>query len=58
MPDQELSGDYSYDLAHEVMVTSEAQRDRASRAPHDDVPAAAGTVEPEGDYGYDEAHDL
>ena len=56
--DQELSEDYSYDLAHEVRSGAERRSHQASSAPCTaDRPGAAG-MEPDGDYGYDEAHDL
>jgi hypothetical protein len=56
--DQEPSEDYSYDLAHEVRSGAERRPHQASSAPRTaDRPGTAG-MDPDGDYGYDEAHDL
>lgn len=49
---QEPTGDYEYDLVHEPGVAFEVQHEEhhdSGRPPQ---------VDPEGDYGYDEAHDL
>jgi hypothetical protein len=54
--DQEYSGDYGYDLAHEVKAALDgAQRPRSLRT----VPVAALPFEadPHGDLGYDSAHE-
>jgi hypothetical protein len=56
--DQEPSEDYSYDLAHEVRSGAERRPRETSSAPRTaDRPGTAG-MESDGDYGYDEAHDL
>jgi hypothetical protein len=49
-PDQ--SGDYEYDMVHEPDVVFEVPHEQH----HDSGPPPK--VDPEGDYGYDEAHDL
>ena len=52
---EQLSGDYSYDLAHEDV---EGSHDEGDRRAH---PAPVSTATPEyadGDYSYDLAHDI
>jgi len=54
--DQEYSGDYGYDLAHEVPAGADGPSVRPRRLP---VVALSGTpfeVDPHGDLGYDSAH--
>ena len=54
--DQEYSGDYTYDLAHEVKASLDGvHRPRALRS----VPVSAlpFEVDPHGDLGYDSAHE-
>jgi len=56
--DQEYSGDYGYDLAHEVNAVLHLPRPRS--APQAAVPAgtaASVTVDLHGDLGYDSAHE-
>ena len=48
----EPSGDFEYDLVHEPGLGFEVPHDEH----HDSSPPPK--VDPEGDYGYDEAHDL
>jgi hypothetical protein len=48
----EPSGDYEYDLVHEPDLVFEVPHEEH----HDSSPPPK--VDPEGDYGYDEAHDL
>jgi hypothetical protein len=55
--DQDCSGDYGYDLAHEVMAGLDASIPRP-RSPRPAVfKARPGEVDPHGDLGYDSAHD-
>lgn len=54
--DQEYSGDYGYDLAHEVKAAFDA-RSRRPRAAPVGVSAVAFEVDPHGDLGYDSAHE-
>jgi len=57
--DQETSEDYGYDLVHEIPAADvDGQVDRAHRRLHAPGHPASGATEPDGDYGYDEAHDL
>jgi hypothetical protein len=56
--DQELSEDYSYDLAHEVKSDSERKPDETPSGPRTAAGPGPAGMEPDGDYGYDEAHDL
>jgi hypothetical protein len=55
--DQDPSEDYSYDLAHEAMGTSEVPHDRPGHE-HSSTPPAGGKVDLDEDLGYDEAHDV
>jgi len=53
---QDASGDYGYDLAHEAVErpATPVERDQdEDRQPPDDARTA-----PDGDFGYDEAHDF
>ena len=56
-PQQDSSGDYGYDLAHEAAgrrtTPVEPTGDEGRPPPADD----SGTA-PDGDFGYDEAHDF
>lgn len=54
--DQEQSEDYGYDLVHEVPAGDLARRKDAAR--HDPGGVGTAALDPDGDYGYDEAHDL
>jgi hypothetical protein len=50
------SGDYSYDLAHEV---KDALRIPTARRPRSATPMRIGRpVDADGDLGYDDAHDV
>ena len=56
-PQQDTSGDYGYDLAHEAAgrrAQPVGQNEGEERPPL----APDGRAEPDGDYGYDEAHDF
>ena len=54
--DQEQSEDYGYDLVHEITAGEPGRRKDAAH--HDRGGRGPAPVEPDGDYGYDEAHDL
>ena len=54
--DQEQSEDYGYDLVHEVTAGDRGRPKEAAH--HDRGGRGSAPVEPDGDYGYDEAHDL
>jgi hypothetical protein len=56
--DQGVSQDYSYDLAHEVKSDAERQPDKTPSGPRSAAGPGTAGMEPDGDYGYDEAHDL
>ena len=56
--DQEPSEDYSYDLAHEVRSGAERLPRETSSAPRTADRRGTASTDPDGDYGYDEAHDL
>jgi hypothetical protein len=49
---QEPSGDYEYDLVHEPGIELEVPHEEH----HESAPPPK--ADPEGDYGYDEAHGL
>jgi len=57
---REQSEDYGYDLAHEVPAVDQRRRpDPAHRPQHHDAGRrGSADAEPDGDYGYDEAHGL
>jgi hypothetical protein len=57
-PDHQLSEDYSYDLVHEIGPSASGQSGRMGRTQHDPKRSATGETDHDGDYGYDEAHDL
>jgi hypothetical protein len=52
--DQEPSGDYGYDMAHEQ--TRGAPAPEESRRQRHATPGPTGTTDRGEDYGYDEAH--
>jgi hypothetical protein len=61
--DQDVAGDYGYDLAHEEIGRVTAPDDTtghttgdATGDPHGSASQAAGKDEPSADLGYDEAH--
>jgi hypothetical protein len=54
--DQEYSGDYGYDLAHEVAVGPDAVPRQRGASPLA-VSATPFVVDPHGDLGYDSAHE-
>ena len=54
--DQDQSEDYGYDLVHEISAGDPGRRKDAVH--HDRGGRGPAPVEPDGDYGYDEAHDL
>ena len=54
---QDTSGDYGYDLAHEAVVRP-AQPEQPAGAPQQEPRPADGTVDSGGDLEYDEAHDF
>jgi hypothetical protein len=56
--DQGVSEDYSYDLAHEVKSDAERQPDTTPFGLRSAAGPGTAGMEPDGDYGYDEAHDL
>lgn len=51
------SGDYGYDLVHEEVGAPDPLEDPA-RHRRVGVEGTGGTVDSDGDLGYDEAHDL
>lgn len=54
--EQEYSGDYGYDLAHEVRSAwDRSHRPRVARCPS--VAALPFEADPHGDLGYDSAHE-
>jgi len=59
-PDQEPSEDYGYGLVHEIPAADvDGQVHRAHRPHHVlEHPTGRAGTEPDGDFGYDEAHDL
>jgi hypothetical protein len=56
--DRKLSGDYSYDLVHEIKAGGACAAAGTRHAQHDLNRRATGGTDSDGDYGYDEAHDL
>jgi hypothetical protein len=56
--DQEQSEDYGYDLVHEIPTGDVGRRKDTAHHDHGGRGTGAAAVEPDGDYGYDEAHDL
>ncbi len=56
--DRERSDDYGYDLAHEIEAGVQWPADRPRHEQHDANRRASGGTDSDGDYGYDEAHDL
>ena len=57
MRQQEPSGDYGYDLAHDD-VRAGQRSDPAARREQDAPARPASPAEPTGDLEYDEAHDF
>jgi hypothetical protein len=55
--DQDPSGDYGYDMAHEAMGTSQVP-DRRTHHEHHGPPPAGGKADLDEDFNYDEAHDM
>jgi hypothetical protein len=55
--DQELSEDFSYDLAHELKSGTE-RLEQPRSIPRTAARPEIGDMESDGDYGYDEAHGL
>ena len=55
--DQEYSGDYGYDLAHEVRADLDSSSPRPRPTPAAAVTAVPFEVDPHGDLGYDSAHE-
>ena len=55
--DQDPSGDYGYDMAHEVMGASQIPAQLPEHQ-HDSTPHAGGKADVDEDFNYDEAHDL
>ena len=53
--DQQASGDYGYDLAHEEVARSRPPGDRPDPEHRGSSPAGRPT-DTDQDYGYDEAH--
>jgi hypothetical protein len=51
----DTAGDYEYDEAHEPAVVGHARPEKRRPAP---APAERRPPEPDGDMGYDEAHDF
>jgi hypothetical protein len=56
--DRKLSGDYSYDLVHEIKAGGAGAAAGTRHAQHDLNRRATEGTDSDGDYGYDEAHDL
>ena len=54
---QDTSGDYGYDLAHEEGRRAGVPADPAGRAERQPLPTD-GRADADGDIGYDEAHDF
>ena len=54
---QDVSGDYGYDLAHEAAGSAGRPEVPAGDAEQQSLPAGSRS-EPDGDFGYDEAHDF
>ena len=54
--DQEYSGDYGYDLAHEVPAGLDGSH-RPRTTPRVEVAALPFPADPNGDLGYDSAHE-
>lgn len=55
--DQDYSGDYGYDLAHEVTLGALVPVQRTRSVPVVGVRRAPFDVDPDGDFGYDLAHE-
>jgi hypothetical protein len=55
--DQEYSGDYGYDLAHEMKTICDIPAQRTDSTPVCGVRAVPFAFDPDGDFGYDEAHE-
>jgi hypothetical protein len=54
---EESPEDYGYDLAHDVEAPERSEQDTA-RGGHHEVDMPRTVADPDGDYGYDEAHGL
>jgi hypothetical protein len=55
--DSGTAGDYGYDLAHEQTGRGRARDDRTG-SEHHGASSSGGKVDPDQDFGYDEAHDF
>ncbi len=58
MPEQETSGDYGYDLAHDDVQPTRRQPDPPARPEHAAPTRPPRPADPAGDLEYDEAHDF
>jgi hypothetical protein len=56
--DSEYSGDYAYDLAHEMKAVLALPTSRPGRRPGGAAPMPRREVDPDGDLGYDAAHEI
>jgi hypothetical protein len=56
--DHEMSGDYGYDLAHEVKSALQLPLPRAVVSPTAGGRTVGREIDPGSDFGYDQAHDF
>jgi hypothetical protein len=56
--DHDYSGDYGYDLVNEVRFAPQMPSVRSRLTPVRGLRAASRELDPDGDFGYDQAHEL
>ena len=58
MAEHDHSGDYGYDLLDEVRVALDTPARRATRRPSVGAHGIVREIDPDGDVGYDNAHEI
>lgn len=56
--DPDYSGDYAYDLAHEMKAVLALPSSRPAARRTGAVPMPSREIDPDGDLGYDAAHEI
>jgi hypothetical protein len=56
--EHEHSGDYGYDMLDEVRAALDTPARRATRRPHLGSHGIGREIDPDGDFGYDHAHEF
>jgi hypothetical protein len=56
--EHDSSGDYGYDMLDEVRAALDTPARRAARRPHVGSHGVGREMDPDGDFGYDSAHEF